>query len=70
MDIDIERIKKMSEEIRNQAAEAAAAEEVEVTEETLNEQRRIRREKPSSSRIGRCCQSRSGHRCRSEHGDL
>ena len=35
----------MSEEIRNQAAPEAAVEEVEVTEETLNEQRRIRREK-------------------------
>ena len=35
----------MSEEIRNQVAEEAAVEEVEVSEETLNEQRRIRREK-------------------------
>lgn len=35
----------MSEDIRNQAAPEAAVEEVEVSEETLNEQRRIRREK-------------------------
>ncbi|MBQ8563827.1 MAG: lysine--tRNA ligase [Firmicutes bacterium] len=35
----------MSEDIRNQAAEEAAEEIVEVSEETLNEQRRIRREK-------------------------
>ena len=35
----------MSEEIRNQAAEAAAVEEAEVSEEMLSEQRRIRREK-------------------------
>ena len=35
----------MSEEIRNQAAPEAAVDEVEVSEETLNELRRIRREK-------------------------